>query len=73
MPKKDITDKDIDRAMKAFGEQVKALSAARQDFVMAKLEQEMARLRPHATRLLNGPGEQSVVGVALNNKPAKRM
>ena len=52
--KKDITQKDIDKAMKAFGKQVKAQSAGRRGFVQAKLEEEMAKLRPQASRLIHG-------------------
>jgi hypothetical protein len=52
--KNDVTQKDIDRAMKAFGEHVRAQSANRRNFVAAKLEEEMARLRPQAERLIYG-------------------
>ena len=51
---KDLTQKNIDKAMKAFGEQVKKQSANRRAFVEAKLEEEMARLRPLAKRLIYG-------------------
>lgn len=51
---KDLTQEDIDNAMKAFGEQVKEQSAGRRAFVEAKLEEEMARLRPLAKRLIYG-------------------
>ena len=51
---KDITQKDINKAMKAFGKQVKAQSARRREFVKARLEDEMAKLRPQAARLIYG-------------------
>jgi hypothetical protein len=54
MKKKDITQKDVNRAMKAFGLKVKEQSASRQDFIIAKLREEMDRLRPQAARLLHG-------------------
>ena len=51
---RDITEKDIKRALKAFGVEVKQQTAARQDQVIAKLRQEIERLRPHAERLIHG-------------------
>lgn len=42
----------IEKAIKAMGAEVKAQSERRQDDVMKRLEQEMARLRPHKERLL---------------------
>jgi uncharacterized small protein (DUF1192 family) len=51
---KDITDKEIKKAMAAFGSQVKAQAAARQDVVIGKLREEIARLKPQMKRLLHG-------------------
>lgn len=52
--RKDITEKDINRAMKEFGVQVKAQANNRQDMVIAKLRKEIDRLKPQAQRLLHG-------------------
>lgn len=52
--KRDITDKDIRKAMAAFGVEVKAQSEARQDMVIGKLREEIARLIPQTKRLLYG-------------------
>jgi len=52
--RKDITEKDIKRAMKEFGVQVKAQANSRQDMVITKLREEIDRLRPQAQRLLHG-------------------
>ena len=51
---KDITEKDITKAMKSFGNKVKARSAQNQDHVIRQLRAEMNRLRPQAARLLYG-------------------
>jgi hypothetical protein len=57
MENNDITDDIIARAMAAFGKQVAAQSAARQDFVISRLRAEMVRMRPMADRLIHGPGK----------------
>jgi hypothetical protein len=50
----DITDRNIKKAMTAFGLQVKAQSAARKKMVISKLREEIARIKPQAERLLHG-------------------
>lgn len=42
----------VHQAIITMGEEVRAQTEARQEFVLAKLDEEMARLRPHAHRLL---------------------
>lgn len=44
----------LKRTMEAFGKQVRTQTAARQERVLARLEEEMARLRPHKERLVTG-------------------
>ncbi len=51
---RDITEKDIQRAIRAFGIEVKARSTARQEYVIARLRKEIARVRPFTERLLRG-------------------
>ncbi len=63
--RKDITEKDIKRAMKEFGEQVKAQANSRQDMVINKLREEIDRLRPQAQRLLHG--EPKLLSKLKNN------
>ncbi len=43
---RDITEEDIERAVKAFGVEVKAQSVGRQEYVIARLRKEIARVRP---------------------------
>lgn len=50
----DIAEENINRAVRAFGEEVAAQSEARKNYVISRLRQEMAKLRPHAKRLLTG-------------------
>jgi len=57
----DITDDDIKRAMRAFGEDVKAKAAARQDNVIARLREEIARVRPFTARLLQEKADKDPV------------
>lgn len=52
--RKDVTEKDIKKAMKEFGLQVNMQARTRQDMVIAKLREEIDRLRPQAQRLLHG-------------------
>lgn len=54
MEKTTITEKCIQRAVAAFGVQVKAQAKSRQDLVIVKLRKEIDRLKPHSKRLLYG-------------------
>jgi len=58
---RDISEDDIQRAMKAFGEEVKAKAAARQDAVIARLREEIARVRPITARLLQEKADKGPV------------
>lgn len=54
----DVTEKQINKALKDFGKHVKAQAARRPGEVIQKLRAEIERLRPHADRLLYGKIEK---------------
>lgn len=54
MKKTTITEKRIQKAVAAFGVQVKAQAKSRQDLVIDKLRKEIDRLKPYSKRLLHG-------------------
>ena len=47
-------DEAVERTLKAFGEEVKQQKENRRGEVMSRLDEEIARLRPQAHRLLYG-------------------
>lgn len=55
---KDITEKQINKALRGFGKHVKAQAERRPGEVIRKLRAEIERLRPHADRLLYGKIEE---------------